>query len=111
MPVAVRKCKAGSRGDWAGNRTEEVINYEVPNKRKETLLMKNRNRWLFGTLLLAGVTYVLAQTNPSREESSHEPAARFAQIIAVNECDPSTFNAADCGWAWLFHAWRFHDFV
>jgi plastocyanin len=83
---------AGTRGDRPRNRTEEVT-YESPKKRKDTLQMKNRNKCLFGTLLLAGAIDVLAQTNPSREESSQEHAAHFAQIVALDECDPTTFNA------------------
>ena len=68
-----------------------------PKGRKETLQMKNRHKWPFGALLLACATYALAQTNPSQEESSHEHAAHFAQIVALDECDPTTFNAASAG--------------
>src|SRR6202040_3205109 len=41
-----------------------------------------------GCLLFAGVTQALAQ------EKENENPPSFAQIVALDECDPTTFNAA-----------------
>jgi plastocyanin len=50
-------------------------------KEKEKKMM-NRSKWLFAVLMLAGATCALAQGRP-----------RVAQIVALDECDPATFNA------------------
>src|SRR5258707_15493682 len=42
-----------------------------------------------GSLALAGATLALAQEHPS-----HHHASSLAQIVALDECDPATFNAA-----------------
>jgi len=42
-----------------------------------------------GSLALAGATLALAQEHPS-----HHHASSVAQIVALDECDPATFNAA-----------------
>lgn len=44
---------------------------------------------LVGSLMFAGAQYGLAQEHPSEE---HAPGV--AQIVALDECDPLTFNAA-----------------
>jgi plastocyanin len=44
---------------------------------------------LSGCLIFAGATHALAQ----EEHSRHEESPRFAQIVALDECDPTTFNA------------------
>lgn len=46
---------------------------------------------LSGCLLLACATDALAQEFHSSEASD---SSRFAQIVALDECDPTTFNAA-----------------
>jgi plastocyanin len=51
--------------------------------------MINRNKWLLSTLLFAGATLALAQANPPQ---GNPPGV--AQVIALDECDPTTFNAA-----------------
>jgi plastocyanin len=51
--------------------------------------MMNRMNWLLAVLILAGTTHALAQGDSRRE---HEP--RVAQVVALDECDPATFNAA-----------------
>jgi plastocyanin len=51
--------------------------------------MINRKIWLFGILMFAGATQARAQENSAE---SHSP--RVAQIVALDECDPATFNAA-----------------
>jgi plastocyanin len=43
---------------------------------------------LAGSLMLAGATHALAQ------EKENETPASVAQIVALDECDPVTFNAA-----------------
>jgi plastocyanin len=43
---------------------------------------------LAGSLMLAGATHALAQ------EKENEAPASVAQIVALDECDPLTFNAA-----------------
>jgi plastocyanin len=44
---------------------------------------------LVGCLTLAGATLALAQ-----EQSPHEHSPNLAQVVALDECDPTTFNAA-----------------
>ncbi len=51
--------------------------------------MKNYKIWFLGVLLLAGATFARAQ-----EKSTEAHATRVAQIVALDECDPTTFNAA-----------------
>ena len=51
--------------------------------------MINRKIWLFGVLMFAGATHARAQEN---SVEAHSP--RVAQIVALDECDPATFNAA-----------------
>ena len=46
---------------------------------------------LLGILLLAGTTHVLAQGTPVAV-TANQPT--FAQVVALDECDPATFNAA-----------------
>src|SRR5450755_1437371 len=41
---------------------------------------------LVGCLMLTGATLALAQANP--------PSPSIKQVVAVDECDPTTFNAA-----------------
>jgi plastocyanin len=52
-------------------------------RRRRRRGMMNRTKWLFAVLMLAGATCALAQGRP-----------RVAQIVALDECDPTTFNAA-----------------
>jgi hypothetical protein len=50
---------------------------------------------LIGCLILAGATYAVAQGNPPSQGNSPQ----VAQVVALDECDPVTFNAAqllDC---------------
>src|SRR6266571_3526690 len=51
--------------------------------------MINRKIWLFGVLMFAGATHARAQEN---SVEAHSP--RVAQIVALDECDPATFNTA-----------------
>ena len=41
-------------------------------------------------LILAGATHSVAQTNPTRRS----PILSGSQVVALDECDPKTFNAA-----------------
>jgi len=50
--------------------------------------MTNRKKLLLGVLMFAGATYALAQGHPTPK---HPP---LAQVVALDECDPTTFNAA-----------------
>jgi plastocyanin len=52
--------------------------------------MKTRNILLFGGSMLAA-TCALAQQSKGQNER-HEHAAPVAQIVALDECDPATFN-------------------
>src|SRR5579863_2523541 len=50
---------------------------------------------LFGCLILVGVTYTVAQANPaSAAQIAEEHSPRVAQVVALDECDPTTFNQA-----------------
>jgi plastocyanin len=49
--------------------------------------------FLFGCLLLAAATPSLAQESAAWKSEPENPPA-FAQIVALDECDPTTFNAA-----------------
>jgi plastocyanin len=50
--------------------------------------MMKHTKWLLVVLMAAGATYALAQGN-----SRQEDAPRVAQVVALDECDPATFNA------------------
>lgn len=65
--------------------------------------MKNRAKWLLVVFTVVGATYAVAQGNPMHSaakaapedhQSPAGPAPRVAQIVALDECDPVTFNAA-----------------
>jgi len=49
---------------------------------------------LVGSLTFAGATLALAQEHPSEEDHMHQHPPRLAQVVALDECDPATFNAA-----------------
>jgi hypothetical protein len=52
---------------------------------------------LAGCLMFVGATLALAQSRPQAKnaDSRHdEDPPRLAQIVALDECDPATFNAA-----------------
>jgi plastocyanin len=51
--------------------------------------MKTCKKWLVGALLVASATFAVAQAGPSQTNQS-----RVAQVVALDECDPATFNAA-----------------
>lgn len=55
--------------------------------------MMNRNRWLLGFFTLLSATYALAQ-GPTQEYKQQKTATQAVQIVALDECDPATFNAA-----------------
>lgn len=50
--------------------------------------MMNSMRWLLAVLVVVGATHALAQ-----EKSEQPNPPRAAQVVAVDECDPVTFNA------------------
>lgn len=50
--------------------------------------MMSRNTCFLIALIMAGATNALAQGN-----SAHDNSPRIAQIVALDECDPATFNA------------------
>jgi plastocyanin len=60
--------------------------------------MTNHRKWLLrGVLMLVGATYALAQSKSPQGHPEHpqpEHTAAVVQIIALDECDPTTFNAA-----------------
>src|SRR5438105_15532669 len=61
--------------------------------KKEIPVMKNNFGFklgLIGCLTLAGATLALAQEHPAAPAETPVPV----QIVALDECDPATFNAA-----------------
>jgi plastocyanin len=60
------------------------------NVREDQMKLKTKFKLLVGCLMLGGATYAVAQGNPpSRDNSPH-----LAQVVALDECDPKTFNDA-----------------
>jgi plastocyanin len=49
---------------------------------------------LAGCLTLAGATPVLAQEHSQQGHSHQEHSPSLAQVVALDECDPESFNAA-----------------
>jgi plastocyanin len=49
---------------------------------------------LTGCLMYAGPTHVLAQGDPEHGHGPHADQTRIAQVVALDECDPTTFNEA-----------------
>ncbi|MGA2645011.1 MAG: hypothetical protein ABSF15_09870 [Candidatus Sulfotelmatobacter sp.] len=47
-----------------------------------------------GGLTLAVAMLALAQEKPEYAQGSHQDSPRVAQVVALDECDPTTFNAA-----------------
>ena len=47
-----------------------------------------------GGLMFAVAMLAFAQPKPDNDQQSHEDSARVAQVVALDECDPATFNAA-----------------
>jgi plastocyanin len=47
-----------------------------------------------GGLMLAVAILALAQAKPEDGHRWHEDSPRVAQVVALDECDPTTFNAA-----------------
>jgi plastocyanin len=47
-----------------------------------------------GGLMLAVAMLAFAQGKPDDDHRSHEDSSRVAQVVALDECDPATFNAA-----------------
>ena len=55
--------------------------------------MKTRTAFLAACLLFAGASISVAQVNPQHESAPSRGGSRSAQIVALDECDPATFNA------------------
>jgi hypothetical protein len=53
--------------------------------------MKNL-KWMLTVLTLASAA--LAQERPTQNQGKREPEPHAGQIVALDECDPATFNAA-----------------
>src|SRR6266852_9993241 len=66
-----------------------VLAFESLEWKRRWNKMKNYKIWFLGVLLLAGATFAQAQ-----EKSTEAHATRVAQIVALDECEPVTFNAA-----------------
>ena len=47
-----------------------------------------------GGLMLAVAMLAFAQAKPDNDHQSQRDSARVAQVVALDECDPATFNAA-----------------
>jgi hypothetical protein len=60
--------------------------------------MTKQKKWLLGVAMFAGATYALAQEHPQQDHTQQDHAAQHAtpvvQIVALDECDPTTFNTA-----------------
>ena len=54
--------------------------------------MMNDKKWLLSVLILAGTTHLLGQDSSPQANSPQNPP--IAQVIALDECDPVTFNKA-----------------
>jgi plastocyanin len=54
---------------------------------------KNKRIVLIGCLISAFAAIAPAQGRPERDSAAKANAPRVAQIVALDECDPSTFNA------------------
>ena len=61
------------------------------NNERKLVRMTKCMKLLFGILLMACTTHVLAQAGSVAETAAH---TSFAQVVALDECDPATFNAA-----------------
>ncbi len=55
--------------------------------------MMNRNKWVLGIFMFLSATFALAQ-GITQEHKQQKPATQAVQIVALDECDPATFNAA-----------------
>jgi len=55
--------------------------------------MMNSNKWLMTALMLASATYAMGQVRPTQNHKE-QSVSRTTQIVALDECDPATFNAA-----------------
>ena len=47
-----------------------------------------------GLLTVAVAMLALAQGKPAPDSRTHDDSPRVAQVVALDECDPATFNAA-----------------
>jgi plastocyanin len=66
---------------------------KIPEQLKEEAVTMNtagKPALLVGCLIFAGVTFASAQANPP----SPGPILSHSQVVALDECDPKTFNAA-----------------
>jgi hypothetical protein len=55
--------------------------------------MKTTRIFLVACLMSAGAAISLAQASPERQTSTRRDPPPVAQIVALDECDPTTFNA------------------
>jgi plastocyanin len=65
----------------------------IEGKRNITMHMKTSTAFLAACLLFAGASISVAQVNPQHESAPSRGGSRSAQIVALDECDPATFNA------------------
>ena len=49
---------------------------------------------LAGCLMCAGAMHAVAQEDPEQRQSRDEDRVPIAQVVALDECDPTTFNKA-----------------
>src|SRR5947209_17941784 len=56
--------------------------------------MKNHKLRLLGVLMLATATCAFAQEPSAQQHPRYEQTGHVAQIVALDECDPTTFNSA-----------------
>jgi plastocyanin len=54
----------------------------------------NCTTWLFTALAVATTSYAIAQEKLEPDHVRHENASHAVQIVALDECDPATFNQA-----------------
>jgi plastocyanin len=51
-------------------------------------------KWFLTVLTLASTTCAIAQERLEQDHTKHESASHAVQIVALDECDPATFNDA-----------------
>src|SRR5204862_2079165 len=84
----------GRRGNFVAYRGTQH-----PGSKGHTLQMTHRKNRLRTALLFAAATYAIPQAfaedqRPQAEPTEKTHTSSVVQIVALDECDPATFNAA-----------------
>jgi plastocyanin len=51
-------------------------------------------KWLLIVFTVVGTTHAIAEKHSEQDHTKHENLSHIVQIVALDECDPTTFNAA-----------------